>query len=493
MRAVTVDTSPAEVEADAIALAVVEDSGLPAPASSLGEGVESRLRRLVDEGELTGRKGEVVVLHLDASRVVAVGLGKRDTVDADALRTAAATVARRFGGVGTGTLAWILDPDLMTPAEQARAVVDGAELGPYEDRRRRTRDADARGTLDRLVLCGRGAAEASEAVAAAAVVARWTNRCRELVDAPAAEVTPKALVAAAREVADGSPQLEVEELDAEAMEAAGMQLLPAVARASAVPPRLIVMRYEPAEAPAEPRIGLVGKAITFDSGGLSLKSAAGMEDMKSDMAGGAAVIAALGAIAELGVPVRCLAVVAACENMLAGNAFRPGDVLTGLNGVTVEITNTDAEGRLVLADALVHARSLGATHLVDLATLTGGIVVAMGDVYAGLFSNDDDLGARLRAAGDASGDRVWPWPLHRSYDRYIESQFADVKNSSLLRQGTPAYAARFLERFAGDGPWAHVDMAGLGYLERGRGDYYTTLGATGFGVRLLTEFVRDLG
>jgi leucyl aminopeptidase len=495
MRVVTVDTPPAAVEADAIAFSLVEGAGLPRVVSSLGDAVAARLERLAAEQELTGRKDEVTVLHavegLGARRVVAAGLGEAGAADGDALRTAAANVARRIAGVGTRTLAWALDPELMPGPEQASAIVDGAGLGQY-DRGRWRSEPDER-TLEHLILCGEGAEAAAEAARTASVVAGWTNRCRELVDAPANELTPEALAAVAREIADGSPGLAYEELDGERIESVGLSLFAAVARGSAVPARLVVLRYEPPEAPAGgPVVGLVGKAITFDSGGLSLKSAAAMEDMKSDMAGGGAVIAAMGAIAELALPVRCLAVVAACENMPAGNALRPGDIIRGLNGTTVEITNTDAEGRLVLADALVYARRLGATHLVDLATLTGGIVVAMGDVYAALFANDDDLGERVRAAGGASGDIVWPWPLHRGYDRYIESPFADVKNSSLLRQGTPAYAARFLERFAGDGPWAHVDMAGVGYLERGRGDYHASLGATGFGVRLVAELVRGL-
>jgi leucyl aminopeptidase len=495
MRVVTVDTPPAAVEADAIAFPLVEDAGLPRAASSLGDAVLARLEQLVGDDELAGRKDEVSVLHLagelGAPRVVTAGLGKAEEVDGDALRTAAANVARRIAKVGTRTLAWILDPDLMPGPEQARAVVDGAALGPYE--RGRWRSEPNGRMLEQLILCGEAAEAASDAARTAAVVAAWTNRCRELVDAPANEVTPEALAAAAEEIAGNSPVLGYEAFDRESIEAGGLALFAAVARGSAVPPRLIVLRYEPSDAPVDgPVLGLVGKAVTFDSGGLSLKTAAAMEDMKSDMAGGGAVIAAMGAVAELALPVRCLAVVAACENMPAGNALRPGDIVRGLNGTTVEITNTDAEGRLVLADALVYARRLGATHLVDLATLTGGIVVAMGDVYAGLFANDDELRERLRVAGEASGDFLWPWPLHRSYDRYIESPFADVKNSSLLRQGTPAYAARFLERFAGDGPWAHVDMAGLGYLERGRGDYHSSLGATGFGVRLVAELVRGL-
>jgi leucyl aminopeptidase len=204
------------------------------------------------------------------------------------------------------------------------------------------------------------------------------------------------------------------------------------------------------------------------------------------------VLAGLGAIAELELPLRVLGVIASCENMISGRAYRPGDILTASNGKTIEVTNTDAEGRLVLADALWHARRSGATHLLDLATLTGGVVIALGDFYAGLFANDVDWLEQVRVAGEASGDHAWPLPLHDSYKRYIESPFADMKNSSTLRQGTPLYAANFLAEFVGEGPWAHLDIAGTAYLERGRDDYYASVGATGFGVRLLGELAQRL-
>ncbi|HEY7196876.1 MAG TPA: leucyl aminopeptidase [Gaiellaceae bacterium] len=495
MRVDTVETPPAGVEADAIGVGFVEGGDVPAAARALGDRIAGELARLVEEREIRGRSGEVTILRgeddVAAGRVVVAGLGTEADLDADSFRTAAAAVARRTGGVGERTLAWVLEPGLLESSAQARAIVDGAALGPYDHGRWRSEREEDR-TVERLVLCGEGAADAAEEARIAGVVAQWTNRCRELVDAPPNELTPARLAEVAEEVAAGSPNLTFEALAGDEIEQAGMRLLAAVARGSRVPPRLIVMHYEPAEADAELVLGLVGKALTFDSGGLSLKPPAGMEDMKSDMAGGGAVIAAMGAIAELELPVRAIAVVASCENMPGGDAVRPGDVVTSLGGKTVEITNTDAEGRLALADALVHVRNLGATHLVDLATLTGGMVIAMGDVYAGVFGNDDAWRERIRAAGESSGDRLWPWPLHRSYKRYTDSPFADLKNSSLVRQGTPVYAAQFLAEFAGDGPWAHVDMAGTGYLERGRDDYYSTLGATGFGVRLLAELARGL-
>jgi len=239
-------------------------------------------------------------------------------------------------------------------------------------------------------------------------------------------------------------------------------------------------------------LGLVGKAITFDTGGISIKKALYMEDMKGDMAGGAAVIEGLGTIAELGLPLRALAVVAATENMVGGGAYRPGDILHAMNGKTIEITNTDAEGRLVLADALHYARELGATHLLDFATLTGAMERALGDLYAGVFGNDDAWRDEVVAAGEASGDHAWPWPMHRRYKGYIESAFADMKNSSVRGQAQPTYAASFLEEFVGEGPWAHVDMAGTGFFTWPRTDYLAQKGGTGYGVRLIVELASRL-
>jgi leucyl aminopeptidase len=276
------------------------------------------------------------------------------------------------------------------------------------------------------------------------------------------------------------------------MDELGMGALTAVGRASANEPRLVVVRHNPANAKSDLTLGLVGKAITFDAGGISLKPALKMEDMKGDMAGGAAVLAGTAAIAELGLPIRVVTVLAAAENLVSGESFRPGDILRAANGKTIEITNTDAEGRLVLADALWYARGEGATHILDMATLTGAMELALGDLYGGLFANDDSWREEIFNAGQRSGDRVWPFPLHRRYRRYVDSDYADMKNSSDLQQAAPALAAEFLQEFSGDGPWAHLDMSGPGFLERSRGDYLTRRGGTGYGVRLIVELARAL-
>jgi leucyl aminopeptidase len=491
-----VEAPPGGVEADVLVFPAPDPVTLTEAAQGLDRLLEGRLARLADDGELRGERGRVTLLHSDgrvaARRVGAAGVGK-GTLDADSLRTAAAAAARRTKEVGGTSIAWLVEGQGdLSPSEQARAIVDGTVLGPYENGRWKT-NGDDNPDLERLVLCGPGAAAGADEAARAGIVASWANRCRDLVNAPANELTPERLAAWAEETAAANPALRFESLGPEEIRAAGMGAFAAVAQGSDNPPRLITLTYEP-DSPADPdfRLGLVGKAITFDAGGLSLKPAYRMDEMKSDMGGGAAALTATAAIAELGLPVRILTVVPSCENMPGGHAFRPGDIVTSMSGKTIEISNTDAEGRLILADALWYARESGATHVLDLATLTGGVVVAMGDLYAGLFGNDDAWVAEIQGAAEASGDHAWRLPLHERYARYNDSPFADLKNSSDYRQASPILAAAFLQEFAGEGPWAHLDIAGTSYLERGRGDYYTRLGATGYGVRLLAELARRL-
>jgi leucyl aminopeptidase len=496
-----VASPPSGVEADVLAFPVPDPVVLPPSGQEIDRLVEGRLAHLIEDGELKGARGRLTLLHSDgrvqAHRVAAAGVGERDETDADSLRTAAAAVARRASEIGARTVAWVLEENgfPVSPAEQARAVVDGIALGPYYAGRWKTHtddDEERTRELDRLILCGPGAEAVAEEARRANVIARWTNRCRDLVNAPANELTPEHLAEWAKSTASEVSPLRFESIGADEIRKAGMGALTAVGQGSTNPPYLITIRYEPEGARKDLVLGLVGKAITFDAGGLSLKPASRLDEMKSDMGGGAAVLAATAAIAELGIPVRVMTVVPASENMPGGRAFRPGDIITSLSGKTIEVTNTDAEGRLILADALWHARQNGATHIVDLATLTGAMVVAMGDFYAGVFGNDSDWVEQVRAAGEAVGDHVWPWPLHETYRRHLHSTFADMKNSSEHRQGAPIYAARFLQEFVGEGPWAHLDIAGTAYLERGRGDYYASPGATGYGVRLLTELARRL-
>jgi leucyl aminopeptidase len=485
---------PEQVEADVVAVPLAGGNGLDGVAARVDAAVDGLLGRLARDGELHDEVGRAGLVHVDgtlsARRVAAAGVGPRDQVDSDALRTAAAAVARLTGEFAE-RIAWAIDSSLpLSPLEQARAIVDGTVLGSYEPARWKHEEPTSK--LSALVLCGEadGLAEAAER---AATVAAWTNRARDLVNSPPNEATPERLAERAREIASSVEHVTAEALGPDEIRAQGMGALGAVAQGSDNPPRLVALRYDPPEpARADLVLGLVGKAITFDTGGISLKPSLHMEDMKGDMAGGAAVIEATGAIAELGLPLRVLTVAAACENMPGGHAYRPGDIVTAANGKTIEVTNTDAEGRLVLADALWYARGQGATHILDLATLTGAMELALGDFYAGFFANDDDWRDQIVAAGEASGDHAWPWPMHPRYRRYVDSVFADMKNSSDLRQGSPVLAAAFLEEFAGEGPWAHGDIAGPAFLERSRGDYLTARGGTGYGVRLIVELASRL-
>ena len=413
-----------------------------------------------------------------------IRIGPGDAVDADALRAAASLAARAVRREG-GTVSWRVDPSLPVSAEeQVRAYVEGTAFGAYDP------------GLAKLGYAGR--AEVSLALDAPdelhdlavrqATVARHVEAARNLANRPANDLTPTALGAHVDEF--GFEHVTVERHGRDWIVAQGMGALAGVAAGSAEEPQLIVARYDPPGARQDVVLGLVGKAITFDTGGISLKPGMRMQDMKGDMAGGAAVIEGAAAIADLGLPLRAIAVVAATENMPSGSAYRPSDVLRAANGKTIEVINTDAEGRLVLADALHHARTNGATHIIDFATLTGAMSSALGDLYAGWFCNDEGFAARIEAATVTSGDLGCRFPLHRRYRRYIDSTFADLKNASELREGGPVLAAMFLQEFAGDGPWAHVDMAGPGFLQRKRPDYLLDEGGTGYGVRLIVELAQ---
>jgi leucyl aminopeptidase len=483
---------PGQAAVDALALPVAKPLAGDG-ARIVDEKLAGRLTKLIESGELRGDRGEAMLLHTDGSleapRIVAAGVGRRDAIDADALRTAGAAAALALARVG-GTIAWLLDESLPIPLpEQAAALVEGTIIGGYSPGHWKTQEPEKRPRqIERIVLGHFETQELREAAERAALLAERTNRARDLANMPPNELNPHVLGELAQELAHEHEHLSAEVLGPRELDEFGMGALAAVGRGSRNEPRLIVLRYDP-PSPTQPDVylGFVGKSITFDAGGISLKPATRMEDMKGDMAGGAGTMHGIGTVAALGLPVRAIAVLAAAENLPGGDAFRPGDILRAANGKTIEIINTDAEGRLVLADALWYARREGATHILDLATLTGAMELALGDLYAGLFANDERWRDRIVAAGASSGDLVWPLPLHERYRRYIDSAFADMKNGSTLRQGSPALAAKFLEEFVGEGAWAHVDMAGPGFLERSRGDYYRVPGGTGYGVRLIAE------
>jgi leucyl aminopeptidase len=475
----------AEAPEGATLVVAVADPPEPLPDAAGGVAV------LLASHDASSERGSARLARIDGRRTIVAGLGSRDELEPDAVRDAAAAAVRELAVTGGGSAAWLLDGGLpLTAAEQASAAVEGAILGGYDPAAWKT---GVRSTepVEALTLVGDPGIEPD--ARRAAIVSTWANDARDLANAPANELTPASFAERAAGLASRFDSVSAESLAPDEMERLGMGALLGVGMGSHNPPRLIVLRHEPHEpASRDLVLGLVGKGITFDTGGVALKPVLYMEEMRGDMAGGAAVVAATGAIAELRLPVRVLTVVAAAENVMGGGSFRPGDVLTASNGKTIEITNTDAEGRLVLADALVYARRQGATHVVDLATLTGTMSRALGDFYAGVFANDDGWRDEVVAAGEASGDHAWPWPMHPRYRRFIQSDFADLKNHSIRGQGVPVYAAEFLREFAGEGPWAHLDIAGPAFLTWSRGDYLWQRGGTGYGVRLLTELATRL-
>ncbi|HUO72713.1 MAG TPA: leucyl aminopeptidase [Solirubrobacteraceae bacterium] len=465
--------SPLATGADTVVIGVFDGEGIPHDVG------ERTLGSLVESGEARTKLGRLAVTHAEGRRFVLVGLGDRSEFDAERARIAAAAAHGRAREIATDTLCWEV-PHHVGDAVVA-GLVEGTLLHAYRFDRYKHNDDD--GDIGRLLVSAHH--DVSGPVRWAAIVTDAQNRARDLANTPANDLTPSRLAdyAAGLERFSG---LTVTALDETAIRAAGMGAFAAVAQGSEQPARLIRLEYEgPGAAADAPRPAFIGKAVTFDSGGLSLKPAAKMHEMKFDMAGGAAVIEAIAAIAELQAPVRVLGIVGATENLPSGSAIKPGDIVTAMDGTTVEINNTDAEGRLVLADCISYARRQGCDRMIDLATLTGGIVVALGSVYAGLMSNDEPWAARVEAAAQASGELVWRLPLHADYADMLKGRYAQLTNLTERREASSITGAEFLHHFAGEIPWAHLDIAGTAFDVHRR--YIAGKAATGFGVRLLVD------
>jgi len=473
MEVVATTDAPEQAGADTVVLGVFD--GEPVPRDLEG----APLQALLDSGEAKTAPRKLAHTHADGRRYILAGLGERASLDAERVRVAAALAAERARELGAHNLGWSAPAD-----ELAAAAVEGTLLGAYRFDRYR-RDDDSGDPIERLIVATEG--DRAEAVETARVVAEAQNAARDLQNTPANDMTPAALAERAQALAGEVDGLTAEVEGRDALSARGMGAFAAVAQGSDAEPALITLRYEGADARG-PMLGFVGKAVTFDTGGISIKPAAKMHEMKFDMSGGAAVLEAAGAIARLELPVRLVAVIGATENMPSGHATRPGDIVTAANGTTIEVNNTDAEGRLVLADCLAHAIEAGAERLVDLATLTGAIVVALGSTHAGLFADDDDWAAEVEAAARATGELVWRLPLHAEYAEMIKGQYADIVNATEVRKASSITAAEFLRRFTADVPWAHVDIAGTAW-DVGRP--YTGKIGSGFGVRLLVELARS--
>ncbi len=444
------------------------------------------LAELLSSGEARDSFKSLALTHAAGKRWLAVGLGELDEFTPERARVLAAVVRDRSRELATKTLCWELPED--SGEEIAAALVEGTVLADYRfDRHKSAPAADgppAPRQLDALIV--QAPRDLSDAVAEAAVVADAVNAARDLQNRPANDLTPAALAAHAQALARDIDGLSVEVEGREEIAARGMGAFAAVAQGSDQEPALITLRYE-GDGASGPVLGFVGKAVTFDSGGISLKPGAKMAEMKFDMSGGAAVIEAVAAIARLRLPVKLVAVVGATENLPSGHAVKPGDIVTASNGKTIEVNNTDAEGRLVLADCLCHAVGEGAERLVDLATLTGAVIVALGSTYAGLMSNDDSLAEEVSAAGERSGEIVWRLPLHAEYDELIKGTYGDLDNAPEGRKAGTIVGAAFLSNFVAGVPWVHLDIAGSAW-ELGR--TYAPKGASGYGVRLLVELAR---
>ena len=469
VRATTDD--PPDTGADTVVVGLFVGKGVPHDVE------DGALGALVESGEAKPGFRKLTHTHAAGRRWILVGLGERDAFDAERARIAAAVALGRARGLGARVLCWELPHKV--PDAVAGALVEGTLLAAYRYVAFKSEPGEDDGPETLIVSAHH---DVGAVVDAARVGTEAANRARDLGNTPANVLTPETLTARAREL----PGVAVEAMGRAELEAARMGAFAAVAQGAAAEPQLITLRHEP-EGASGPLLGLVGKAVTFDTGGYSIKPAARMHEMKFDMCGGAAVLEAIGAIAALGLPVRIAGVIGATENMVDARAVRPGDIVRSRAGVTIEINNTDAEGRLVLADCLTHARELGAERLVDVATLTGGIVTTFGPVHAGLMGNDDAWCDAILAAGEATGERVWRLPLDPLYDEMIKGRYGDIMNAVEGRKAHSITAAAFLARFAGDVPWAHLDIAGV---SDGLGRPYAAKDASGWGVRLLIELAR---
>jgi leucyl aminopeptidase len=470
-----------DLDADLLIVGLYEDGELPAALASAAGAADAR-----------GGFKKLALLHAEGlGRALVVGLGKRTEMNAERARVAAALAAKEAARLRVSSLAWVL-PNSDLPAAVAEGLVTGTILASYRfDRFLSTSPGEPTpATIESLLLLtSTGGAEDTIAAAAEAarIAAEAQNRARDLQSLPSNFATPSYLASRAEEIAEKHGAVSVEVLGPTEIAAKKMGGLIAVSQGSEEEPRLIVLRY--AGGGSSPTLGLVGKGVTFDTGGISIKPPAGMHEMKMDMSGAAAVLEAVDAIAELGLDIDLIAVVPSTENMPSGKAIKPGDVITQYNGKTVEVNNTDAEGRLILADALAYAVELGAERVVDLATLTGAVLIALGSTHAAVISNDDDLAGAVAEAGERSGELTWRLPLHPEYKELVKGTVADLTNVSPKRKAGTIYAGSFLEEFVGETPWAHVDIAGTAW-DVGR--EYTGNDASGYGVRLLVELAQEL-
>ncbi len=493
---IAVDTrSLTAVETEVLVTYVFEgDNPIQGVVAEVDGAAGGVLRKLAQSGELTGKFLEMTLVHyapgLSAERLLVVGAGKKEKFTPVELRKIAAAALRYLKGRSIKRLAFLLrEEDRRQDAVQV--VTEAFLLAAFESDKYKTEKKDLK-VIETAVLAGWSDSEREEAersIARGRIIAESQNFARDLVNEPSNRLTPRILAERAEAMAREAG-LAVEVLDERKIAELKMGGLLSVAQGSMEPPRLVVVTYTPARIhPGAPVIGLIGKAVTFDTGGISIKPAEGMEKMKYDMAGGATMLGVMRALAELRPSVKVIAVIPSTENMPGGKAQKPGDVQISMSGKSIEVLNTDAEGRLILADGITYAKQLGCTHLVDAATLTGAIVVALANVNVGVFGSDPAFTERLLASARAAGEKMWPMPLDEDYREFIKSTIADIQNIGSGKGGGAITGAIFLKEFADDTPWIHLDIAGTAWLDDAKP--WATKGASGVAVRTLVDLVMN--
>jgi leucyl aminopeptidase len=496
---ITLATQPAaELEAGALVTYAFErDKPIEGALAELDKAVGGALGRLADARELTGKALEMTLLHypkgIKAERLLVVGAGKKEKFSGAELRKLSAAAARFLKSRSVRKVAFVAREEDRTAAA-AEAITEGLLLGEYESDLYKSEKKEPQ-AIDAALLAGwDGAARSAgeQGLARGLVLAGAQNFARDLGNEPSNKLTPKMLAARAEQMARDE-DLDIDVFDEKKLAELKMGALLSVAQGSVEPPRLIVVTYTPEKAPAAnaPVLGLIGKAVTFDTGGISIKPANDMEKMKYDMCGGAAMIGAMRAIAALKPSCKVIAVIPSSENMPGGRAQKPGDVQIAMSGKSIEVINTDAEGRLVLADGIAYAKQLGCTHLVDAATLTGAVVIALANVNVGVFGSDQAFTDQLLASAKTAGEKMWPLPIDDDYREMIKSGIADIQNVGSGKGGGAITAAMFLKEFTGDTPWIHLDIAGTAWQDDVKP--WNAKGATGVAVRTLVDLAMKFG
>ena len=481
-----------ELKTDALVLGVFEKTekftGL---VQQLDEVFQNKISSLYSENEIRGKLGEVTIIHnfvgFSAERLVIAGLGKIEEFDSDVVRKVSASVLNRLNGINLKQVSFSpIGSDLLGIFNSAKSIVEGAVLGLYRFEKYKSKPAGVSiKSVDLMGFASVNEDQVQDAVNQGKIIAEAVNLSRDLSNEPSNKMTPSVLSEIATDIAN-KEDFEIEVFDEKDISNFGMGALIGVASGSVEKPKFIVLKYFGKDKKSSP-LCFIGKGITFDSGGISLKPAQNMGDMKGDMAGGASVIAAIQAIAKLKLKINLVVIVPATENMPGGSAQKPGDVVTAMNGTNIEIDNTDAEGRLVLADAISYARTIGVSKIVDVATLTGAIRVALGTNYAGIFGNNDELTKNIIESGKIVGEKIWKLPVDHDYDHQYKSQVADFKNTGGRDAGSIT-GAQFIGEFAGGIPWAHLDIAAISRTNSDK--FYNRKGATGFAVRTMIQFAR---